>query len=135
MKRYPLDLIEWPMSNAHRIDLIPMGDHREGPPKIGSRVDGHAFPIDERQETYWDWDAWTLTSNGDGTRLRPGFHYLLAYYLGRYHGFVEGARRSFQNRLTPTSSGNRIKTLRTASDVEQRNGWGLMLRCRGPKVL
>ena len=25
-----------------------------------------------------------------GTRLRPGFHYLLAYYMGRYHGFVEG---------------------------------------------
>ncbi len=90
LTRYPLDLIEWPMSNAHRIDLIPMGDHQEGPPEIGSRVDGHVFPIDERQETYWDWDPWELTSDGDGTRLRPGFHYLLAYYMGRYHGFVEG---------------------------------------------
>ncbi len=88
LKRYPLDLIEWPMSNAHRIDLIPLGEHSEGPPEIGGRIDGYAFPIDERHETYWDWDPWRLTSNSNGKRLRPGFHYLLAYYLGRFHGFL-----------------------------------------------
>ena len=25
LKRYPLDLVEWPMSNAHRIDMVPLG--------------------------------------------------------------------------------------------------------------
>jgi hypothetical protein len=88
LKRYPFDLIEWHMSNAHRIDLVPLGDHFGQPAKIGHRVDGYVYPIDERLETYWDWDPWKLTSEGNGVHLRPGFHYLLAYYLGRFHGFI-----------------------------------------------
>lgn len=89
LKRYPLDLIEWPMSNAHRIDLIPFKTHGEGAPSMGSDIRGYAFPIDERQEIYWDWNYWRLTYAGDGTTLRPPHHYLLAYYMGRYHGFIE----------------------------------------------
>ncbi len=87
LRRYPLDLIEWPMSNAHRTDLMLLGD----PPGVkarGGRFDGYAFQVDERPETYWDWDPWQLTSESTGTRVRPGFHYLLAYYLGRSHGFL-----------------------------------------------
>jgi hypothetical protein len=88
LKRYPLDLIEWPSSNAHRIDMRPFESHREAPPTMGTDSRGYAFPIDERQETYWDWNYWRLTYEGDGTTLRPPHHYLLAYYLGRYHGFI-----------------------------------------------
>ena len=88
LRRYPLDLVEWPMSNAHRTDLKPLGGHSDGEPTSGGRIDGYAFPIDERHETYWDWDPWALTSSGSGLRLRSGFHYLLAYYMGRFHGFI-----------------------------------------------
>ncbi len=88
LRRYPIDLIEWPMSNAHRIDLMPLGGKNNGKWTYGGRVDGYAFPIDQRHETYWDWDPWKLTSHHDGTVLRPGFHYLVAYYLGRHHGFI-----------------------------------------------
>lgn len=88
LKRYPLDLVEWPMSNAHRIDMVPLEGKDRQHATMGSRIDGYAFPIDERHETYWDWDPWRLTSNSDGLVLRPGFHYLLAYYLGRFHGFI-----------------------------------------------
>lgn len=90
LQRYPLDLIEWPMSNAHRTDLVVIKRAGDGTPVEGGCVDGYAYPIDERHETYWDWNPWALTSNAEGKRLRPGFHYLLAYYLGRYHGFIEG---------------------------------------------
>ena len=86
LKRYPLDLVEWPMSNAHRIDLSPLGESR--PPRLGGHVDGYAYPIDERYETYWDWDPWVLSQDGHGVILRPGFHYLLAYYMGLSHGFI-----------------------------------------------
>ena len=72
----------------HRLDLVEMGDHDGHGAPIGRRVDGYVFPIDERQETYWDWNPWKLASGGDGMRLRPGFHYLLAYYMGRVHGFI-----------------------------------------------
>lgn len=44
------------MSNAHRTDLLPMGEPAGETPEIGGRVDGYAFPVDERRETYWDWD-------------------------------------------------------------------------------
>jgi len=89
LKRYPLDLVQWPMSNAHRIDKLPLGDPGSGHDDIGSRVDGYAFPIDERHEIYWDWDLWKLSANYQGKVLRPGHHYLLAYYMGLYHGFFE----------------------------------------------
>jgi hypothetical protein len=88
LKRYPLDLIEWPMSNAHRIDMKPLAGHGDGPVTMGSDAHGYAFPIDERAETYWDWNYWKLRGTGDGTTLRPPHHYLLAYYMGLYHGFV-----------------------------------------------
>lgn len=88
LKRYPLDLIEWPMSNAHRVDMAPFEGDGEGAPVMGSGHRGYAFPIDERQEIYWDWNYWRLTYEGDGTTLRPPHHYLLAYYMGRYHGFI-----------------------------------------------
>lgn len=88
LKRYPLDLVEWPMSNAHRIDMLPLEGQDRSNAVIGSAIDGRAFHIDERHEIYWDWDPWKLRSDSNGLVLRPGFHYLLAYYMGRYHGFV-----------------------------------------------
>lgn len=88
LKRYPLDLIEWPMSNAHRIDMVPVGGHGDGPTPYGNDSEGYVFPIDERQEIYWDWNYWRLAYGGDGTTLRPPHHYLLAYYMGRYHEFI-----------------------------------------------
>lgn len=83
LKRFPLDLIEWPMSNAHRIDMQPLIDSG-----TGSDTHGYAFPIDERAENYWDWNYWQLTGKGDGTTLRPPHHFLLAYYMGQFHGFI-----------------------------------------------
>lgn len=89
LKRYPLDLVEWPMSNAHRLDMRPLEGQPRETATIGTDRNGYLFPIDERHEVYWDWDPWKLTGNGTGKRLRPGFHYLLAYYMGRYHGYID----------------------------------------------
>lgn len=88
LERFPLDLADWPMSNAHRIDLKPLLDEHGQPSGLGGRFDGTAFPIDERHEVYWDMNPWTLTYAGDGTRLREGIPYLLAYYMGWAHGFI-----------------------------------------------
>jgi hypothetical protein len=88
LKRYPLDLIDWPVSNAHRIDLVPLQEHLGQVPGTGHRVDGQVFPIDERHETYWDLDPWVIAYSGNGTRLREGVPFLLAYYMGRAHGFI-----------------------------------------------
>lgn len=88
LKRYPLDLVDWPMSNAHRIDMAPFRDESGGLTGSGGRLDGQVFPIDERHEVYWDLNPWALEYKGAGTRLREGVPFLLAYYMGRAHGFI-----------------------------------------------
>ena len=92
LTRYPLDLVDWPMSNAHRTDMRPLheytrdpGGHHQG---LGGHIDGKVFRIDEQHALYWGDDPWQLTSRADGTRLREGVSFLLAYYLGRFHGFI-----------------------------------------------
>lgn len=88
LMRYPLDLIDWPMSNAHRIDMVPLQPHLGQGPDTGHRVDGYTFPVDENQQIRWDRDPYFLTATTPGTTLREGTHYLLAYYMGLAHGFV-----------------------------------------------
>ena len=80
------------MSNAHRIDMIPLAEYTRGPEGgnkgKGHRVDGHVFRIDEQHAIYWGDDPWHLTNHKDGTRLREGVSYLLAYYMGLAHGYI-----------------------------------------------
>ena len=93
LKRFPLDLIDWPMSNAHRIDIVPLRQFARGPGPghigTGYRVDGYTVPIDESHAVESGEDPWVLTRNADGTRLNTGVTFLLAYYMGRFHGFIE----------------------------------------------
>lgn len=88
LKRYPLDLIDWPMSNLHRTDLTHFTDEEGNPSGKGGNHEGEVYPIDERHETLWDLDPWVLEHNADGTTLRDGWPYLIAYYMGRAHGFI-----------------------------------------------
>jgi hypothetical protein len=76
------------MSNAHRIDMVPLQDHLGQSAGTGHRVDGYVFPIDERHEVDWGRDPWVLSYNGSGKHLRESSHYLLAYFMGRAHGFI-----------------------------------------------
>ncbi len=91
LRRYPIDLVSWKMTNSHRLDLVPLSplvrDAGESKGK-GSRVNGRVLPIDERFINYWSDDPWKLDSGGDGRQLATGMPYLLAYYLGVYHGFI-----------------------------------------------
>lgn len=88
LKRFPLDLIDWSISNAHRTDLAQPRGYPGQEPGFRTRMDGFAYPIDERHEIYWAFDPWLLTYEGHGTRLREGVPYLLAYYMGLAHGFI-----------------------------------------------
>jgi len=107
LKRYPLDLVDWPMSNAHRTDMVPLGDHTRDPDGghlgAGHRVDGHPFRIDENHAIYWGDDPWTLEHNTDGTRLREGVPFLLAYYLGLEHGFIAGPQGALPAHTSPSA--------------------------------
>ncbi|MCF6286201.1 MAG: hypothetical protein L3K26_13565 [Candidatus Hydrogenedentes bacterium] len=92
LKRFPLDLVDWPLSNAHRIDIIPLRQFARGPGPghigTGYRVDGYTIPIDENHAIQSDQDPWVLEHKADGTRLNTGVSFLLPYYMARFHGFI-----------------------------------------------
>ena len=70
------------MTNSHRLDIRPLPDHvrEQGDAEgLGYRVSGYVLPIDERQALSWSEDPWELDTGGNGTRLRDGCPYLLAY--------------------------------------------------------
>lgn len=92
LKRFPLDLVMWPVQNSHRIDLIPLPDYAREPGQAdghGYRVDNHVIPIDERNALSFSEDTWRYDdTGGNGKWLDEGSPFLLAYYMGLYHGFI-----------------------------------------------
>jgi len=91
LERYPLNLVCWQQTNSHRLDIVPLPHYtRERGEAVGKgcRVNGKVIPVDERNITQWSDDAWALDYGGSGTELATGSPFLLAYYMGRYHGFI-----------------------------------------------
>ncbi len=87
LRRYPLDRVNWPHTNSHRRDIIPLPLSID-PAGRGMRRDGRALPIDERFVDKWNHDPWQLDQHGDGRWLADGVSFLLPYYLGRHAGFI-----------------------------------------------
>ena len=85
LRRYPLDRTSWALRNSHRKDLLITS----GAPGRGTRRDGKVLPIDERFVDKWNHDPWRLDYPGDGRTLADGASFLLPYYLGLYHGFLD----------------------------------------------
>jgi len=82
LREWPLDLIVWSFQNSHRADLrTPLGYTVY---KAGIR------PFSPRETEPMRWDHWTMQADGGtGGRdvIEPGA-WLLAYWMGRYHGFI-----------------------------------------------
>ena len=93
LQRYPLDRVDWPLRNSHRLDIIELRSSTEQRPK-GHKRDGKVLPIDERWVNHWNVDPWTLDSGGSGLVLADGASFLLPYYLGLHHGFLAGESTS-----------------------------------------
>ncbi len=91
LQRYPLDLVNWRLTNSHRLDVVPLSSTARSPgdntPK-GNLRDGMVLPIDERFVDHWSDDPWTLDTGHNGMQLTEGSPFLLAYYMGIYHGFI-----------------------------------------------
>jgi hypothetical protein len=90
-----LDRANWAHHNSHRLDLVPL--RRQQVPDLASdelprragRVNGKVLPVEERHFSHWNTDPWRLDYGGDGRELASGTVFLLPYYLGLYHGFIE----------------------------------------------
>lgn len=95
LRGFPLDRANWAHHNSHRLDLAPLrrqemtdftADQR---PNRGGRVNGKVLPVENRHFNHWNTDPWRLDYGGDGRELASGAVYLLPYYMGLYHGFIE----------------------------------------------
>ena len=95
LRAFSLDRANWAHSNSHRLDLIRLPRQQSIDPfslstrDRGVRVNGKALPVDERHFNHWNTDAFQLDYGGDGSVLACGTVFLLPYYMGLYHGFIE----------------------------------------------
>jgi hypothetical protein len=92
---FPLDRLNWPMHNSHRLDVVLLPpvraselDSDEPAPQRGNRVNDKVLPVENRHFNHWNTDPWQLDYGGDGNELGPGTVFLLPYYMGLYYGFI-----------------------------------------------
>jgi len=83
LREWPLDLVVWSYQNSHRADLCT-------PPgyvayKAGSRT------FSPRETEPMRWDHWAMQADGGagGRDVVEPSGWLLAYWMGRFHGFIE----------------------------------------------
>lgn len=96
LRGLPLDRVDWSHRNSHRLDLRrlpPVKSVDISSPDAGSRrgyrVNGKVLPVENRHFTHWNTDPWDLDYGGGGSELAAGTVFLLPYYMGLYHGFIE----------------------------------------------
>lgn len=92
---FPLDRVGWGHQNSHRIDLRILPKQQASEPYDAPRTDrgyrnnGKTLPVSERFFHHWNTDPWALNYGGSGHSLGSGTVFLLPYYMGLYHGFIE----------------------------------------------
>ena len=92
LKRFPLDLVDWRLTNSYRQDIIRLPEYIESdrkPGAAGYRISGKVLPVDERWVGHWNHDPWELDEGGEGTTLADGGAFLLPYYMGLYLKYIQ----------------------------------------------
>ncbi|MBN1345081.1 MAG: hypothetical protein JXQ73_20470 [Phycisphaerae bacterium] len=87
----PLDLVNWHLTNSHRLDILAHHEHSfssDERPSHGYLRDGGVIPIENRYVQHWSEDVWRLDEGGDGRTESDGAFWLMAYYAGKYLGFI-----------------------------------------------
>jgi hypothetical protein len=91
LRRFPIDLVDHPMANAHRLDLEPIARHIRpdvDAPSAVRKSDGKVLPVDERMVFHWNVDPYVLDHGGRGARLADGTSFLLPYYMALHHQVI-----------------------------------------------
>ena len=93
---FPLDRFNWSHKNDHRLDIDLLNRQAAFEPaeaarpiERGLRNNGKVLRVSERHFNHWNTDPWRLNYGGDGRQLGNGTVFLLPYYMGLYHGFIQ----------------------------------------------
>ncbi len=84
LREMPQDRRNWRQDNGHRADVV--FDTR--PSVRGNDILLRVLPADERMFERWNQDPYRADNGGDGRSDGAGVDYMLAYWLGRYHGVI-----------------------------------------------
>ncbi len=84
LREMPQDRRNWAQDNGHRADV--MYDPR--PSVRGNDILLQLLPADERLFERWNQDPYRADNGGDGASDGAGVDYMLAYWLGRFHGVI-----------------------------------------------
>ncbi|MEO2049819.1 MAG: hypothetical protein ABGX16_24940 [Pirellulales bacterium] len=86
LREMPQDRRNWHTDNTIRADVVshPQAIHS------GQQILLEVLPADERNFERWNADPYQGISPGNGLSEGAGVHWLLPYWLGRYHGLIGG---------------------------------------------
>ncbi len=84
LQQIPTDRREWRMVNSNRKDIVwsPYLDRFERKQLL------NVLPVDERNWDKWNGNPYYADGGGDGREEDDGASWMLAYWMGRYHGFI-----------------------------------------------
>lgn len=86
LREAPLDLINWTVDNTKREDLQVVRV-----PQLESRQTSRLVPVSERGVVRWDKNPWDAIKGDGGRSEWTPVYWLLPYWMGRYHGYIEAA--------------------------------------------
>ncbi len=85
LKRIPMDLQQWQVKNSHRLDVSFRPDKDRF-----SRLQLVRLPApDERPMSKWNNNPYVPDGGSNGSDEEAGTMFLLPYWMGRHHGWVE----------------------------------------------
>ena len=84
LQQIPTDRRQWKMVNSNRKDIV-WSPYKS---RFGRDQLLYVLPADERNWGKWNGNPYYPDGGGDGTYEDDGASWLLAYWIGRYHGFI-----------------------------------------------
>ena len=85
MDRIPNDMIEWSIQNSHRSDVTFLKEKD----RLSRQQLTEVLPPDERPIAKWNGNPYRHDGGSGGRSEDDGAYFLLPYWMGRYHGWVE----------------------------------------------
>jgi hypothetical protein len=84
LQTWPWELINWRVQNSHRHDV----EHRTGKGTTRKELT-RVLPPSERDIMRWNGNPWSPDGGDDGRSEEDGAAWLIGYWMGRFHGFIE----------------------------------------------
>ena len=84
LRTWPLELIDWPVTNSHRVDIR----YSRSLSRFETPQALNLIPANERRQLRWNADPYDVTDGGAGMSTSDPGAWLLPYWMARHHSLV-----------------------------------------------